>query len=68
MSRVRLSTGTKSPKRLVTFSNLISGTASGSGLGLSVVAAIVRLHRFSLRFESAAPGLRVSVTCTPARD
>jgi signal transduction histidine kinase len=35
----------------------------GSGLGLSVVAAITRLHGFDLRLEDAAPGLRVIIQC-----
>jgi signal transduction histidine kinase len=35
----------------------------GSGLGLSVVAAIVRLHGFTLRLEDAAPGLRAVIEC-----
>ena len=39
-----------------------SRTTPGSGLGLSLVAAIVELHRSSLRLEDAYPGLRVSVT------
>lgn len=33
----------------------------GSGLGLSIVAAIVHLHRGNLEFEDAAPGLRVRI-------
>ena len=41
--------------------------AAGSGLGLSVVAAIVRLHRFNLHFESGDPGLRVIIDCSQAR-
>jgi signal transduction histidine kinase len=39
-----------------------SRTTPGSGLGLSLVAAIAELHRSSLRLEDAYPGLRVSVT------
>jgi signal transduction histidine kinase len=38
----------------------------GSGLGLSIVAAIVRLHGFELRLEDAAPGLRAVIDCRPA--
>jgi signal transduction histidine kinase len=35
----------------------------GSGLGLSVVAAIVRLHDFDLVLEDAAPGVRAIIDC-----
>ena len=35
----------------------------GSGLGLSIVAAIAALHGFKLRFEEAGPGLRVVIDC-----
>lgn len=35
----------------------------GSGLGLSIVAAIVRLHRFRLELQNSAPGLRVVIEC-----
>lgn len=35
----------------------------GSGLGLSVVSAIVRLHHFELRLEDAQPGLRAVIHC-----
>jgi signal transduction histidine kinase len=35
--------------------------APGSGLGLSVVAAIVHLHGFTLDLEDAAPGLRATI-------
>jgi signal transduction histidine kinase len=37
----------------------------GSGLGLSVVAAIVRLHGYALRLEDASPGLRAVIVCDP---
>jgi signal transduction histidine kinase len=37
----------------------------GSGLGLSIVSAIVRLHGFALRLEDARPGLRVAIDCAP---
>ncbi len=40
-----------------------AGPAAGSGLGLSIVAAIARLHRFELRLEDNAPGLRVVLVC-----
>ena len=44
------------------FVRLASGAAQeGSGLGLSLVAAIVRLHRGRLELQSNDPGLRVLV-------
>lgn len=39
-----------------------SRTTRGSGLGLSLVAAVAELHGAALRLENARPGLRVSVT------
>jgi signal transduction histidine kinase len=36
----------------------------GSGLGLSVVAAIVHLHNFELELADATPGLRAIVRCS----
>jgi signal transduction histidine kinase len=36
---------------------------AGSGLGLGIVAAIVRLHRFELALQDAEPGLRVVIDC-----
>jgi signal transduction histidine kinase len=41
--------------------------APGSGLGLSIVQAIVRLHGFALRLEDARPGLRAVIDCGPAQ-
>jgi signal transduction histidine kinase len=38
----------------------------GSGLGLSVVAAIVRLHGFELFLEDARPGVRAVIEGRPA--
>lgn len=38
------------------------GSAPGFGLGLSIVAAIVRLHDAALELGDAAPGLRVILT------
>jgi signal transduction histidine kinase len=35
----------------------------GSGLGLAVVSAIVRLHGFALTLSDAGPGLRAVITC-----
>jgi signal transduction histidine kinase len=43
-----------------------SRPVAGSGLGLSVVAAIVRLHEFSLVLEDANPGVRAIIDCRPA--
>ena len=40
--------------------------APGSGLGLSIVAAIARLHDFSLVLGDASPGLRVTLDCWPS--
>jgi len=36
-----------------------SRTTPGSGLGLALVAAVVRLHHGTIVLEEAAPGLRV---------
>ena len=41
-----------------------AGPTAGSGLGLSIVAAIARLHRFELRLEDNAPGLRAMLICS----
>lgn len=41
--------------------------APGSGLGLSIVVAIVRLHGFTFRLEDAGPGLRAVIDCGPVR-
>jgi signal transduction histidine kinase len=38
-----------------------SRTTPGSGLGLSLVAAVAELHGAQLRMEDAKPGLRVSI-------
>jgi signal transduction histidine kinase len=40
-------------------------TEPGSGLGLSIVTAIARLHHFTLCLEDARPGLRVAMDCWP---
>ncbi len=37
----------------------------GSGLGLSIVTAIARLHHFTLALEDVKPGLRVALNCWP---
>lgn len=39
-----------------------SRTTPGNGLGLSLVAAIARLHNIQVTLEDAAPGLRVVLT------
>jgi signal transduction histidine kinase len=38
-----------------------SRTVPGSGLGLSLVAAVARLHGGELKFEDNAPGLAAAV-------
>ena len=43
-----------------------SRSRPGSGLGLSLVAAVARLHGGSIRLEDNAPGLRAVLTL-PAR-
>jgi len=43
------------------FVQLSSADTSGSGLGLSLVAAIARLHRARLALEDNSPGLRVVI-------
>jgi signal transduction histidine kinase len=40
-------------------------TEPGSGLGLSIVTAIARMHHFTLALEDAQPGLRVALNCWP---
>ena len=35
----------------------------GSGLGLSIVSAVIRVHDFAMRIGNAAPGARVSIEC-----
>ena len=44
-----------------------SRSTPGSGLGLSLVAAVAELHGAELRLEDARPGLRVSVTLNLSR-
>jgi signal transduction histidine kinase len=40
--------------------------APGSGLGLSIVAAILRLHNFKLSLQDADPGLMAVIDCRPS--
>jgi signal transduction histidine kinase len=35
----------------------------GSGLGLSIVSAVVRVHDFTMRIDDAKPGTRVTIEC-----
>ena len=50
------------------FVRLSRAGSTGSGLGLSLVAAIARLHQARLSLEDNAPGLRVVVQFQAARD
>jgi signal transduction histidine kinase len=43
-----------------------SRSTPGNGLGLSLVAAIARLHDAALRLDDNAPGLRVTLRFKPA--
>lgn len=36
---------------------------AGSGLGLSIVSAVMRVHDFKMRIGNAEPGTRVSIEC-----
>jgi signal transduction histidine kinase len=45
-----------------------SRTVEGSGLGLSLVAAVVRLHGFQLWIGDAGPGCVVELTCPDLLD
>jgi signal transduction histidine kinase len=36
---------------------------AGSGLGLSIVSAVIRVHDFTLRIGNAEPGACVSIEC-----
>ena len=36
---------------------------AGSGLGLSIVSAVIRVHDFTMRIGNAEPGARVSIEC-----
>ncbi len=43
-----------------------SRATPGSGLGLSLVAAVAKLHRFAITVEDNHPGCRVSLSCWPS--
>ena len=62
--------GVPEDERQAVFERFYRGRAAlgtpGSGLGLSIVAAIARLHGFRLRLADAGPGLRVTLECWPA--
>lgn len=62
--------GVPEDERQAVFERFYRGRGSlgtpGSGLGLSIVAAIARLHDFRLRLADAGPGLRVTLECWPA--
>jgi signal transduction histidine kinase len=49
------------------FVRLAAANSAGSGLGLSLVAAIARLHRARLALADNAPGLRVDLQFEAAR-
>ncbi|WP_242539868.1 sensor histidine kinase [Trinickia mobilis] len=36
---------------------------NGSGLGLSIVSAVIRVHDFTMRIDDAKPGTRVTIEC-----
>jgi signal transduction histidine kinase len=38
---------------------------AGTGLGLSIVSAVLRVHDFALRINSAGPGAIITVECWP---
>ncbi|WP_244100072.1 sensor histidine kinase [Burkholderia anthina] len=40
-----------------------TGNMAGSGLGLSIVSAVIHVHDFSLRIDSANPGTCVTIEC-----
>ena len=44
-----------------------SRNSDGNGLGLSLVAAVARLHGFDLSIADNAPGCRVELRCPAAR-
>ena len=62
--------GIPEPERALALKRFHRGDRSrhvpGNGLGLNLVAAIVRLHGFQLRLADASPGLRVDICCWAA--
>jgi signal transduction histidine kinase len=36
---------------------------AGSGLGLSIVSAVMRVHDFTMKIGNAQPGTRISIEC-----
>jgi signal transduction histidine kinase len=57
------------PRALERFERIgASQKIPGSGLGLSLVAAVARLHRASLELGDNAPGLRVTIDFPRAAD
>ncbi|NND81616.1 MAG: HAMP domain-containing histidine kinase [Gammaproteobacteria bacterium] len=44
-----------------------SRTSPGSGLGLALVVAVLKLHQLELSFADNQPGLKVCITITPPR-
>jgi signal transduction histidine kinase len=36
---------------------------AGSGLGLSMVSAVIRVHNFTMKIGNAEPGTRVTIEC-----
>jgi len=36
---------------------------AGSGLGLSIVSAVVNVHGFAMHIRDASPGTRVTIEC-----
>ncbi len=41
----------------------VPSPAAGHGIGLSLVAAILRLHRFTLTISDAMPGCCITIDC-----
>ena len=41
-------------------------STEGHGIGLSIVASIVRLHHFTIKVSNAEPGCEIAIGCSPA--